>query len=429
MDSSGSISQAVGKQSRTRYQIVMILMVTLFIAYIDRVNISVLIVDKGFLAAMGIANDPVSKGMLMTVFLICYGLGNVIFSPIGDWLGPRKAMTLSIVLWAVSCIIGGVAGSFLAMIIARAILGFGESLHWPMQSKFVKNWFPCQERGTANAVWVTGLALAPMFAMPAFTWLIPAIGWRGSFFVLASLSSIPLIAIWFFTADHPREYRKISSAERDYIEDALKKEDEAEGGLCQASIWENMKSFMGDYRFWLVVILYGGVTSIWWGTMAWLPSYLKEARGFNWKAMGALSALPYALYFFMNFISAHFSDRMGRRAPFAMLGMVGSTVFIYLSSQVESNMAAAVLISCGIACIGIAMPCSWALLQQIVPSKACGAGAGMMNGITNGISGLAPILIGFLIAKTGSYTSGLMYLVAWGALSATSCAVLSYKKL
>jgi len=118
MDSSGSISQAVGKQSRTRYQIVMILMVTLFIAYIDRVNISVLIVDKGFLAAMGIANDPVSKGMLMTVFLICYGLGNVIFSPIGDWLGPRKAMTLSIVLWAVSCIIGGVAGSFLAMIIA-----------------------------------------------------------------------------------------------------------------------------------------------------------------------------------------------------------------------------------------------------------------------------------------------------------------------
>ena len=36
MDSSGS---GVVKQSRTRYQIVMILMVTLFIAYIDRVNI------------------------------------------------------------------------------------------------------------------------------------------------------------------------------------------------------------------------------------------------------------------------------------------------------------------------------------------------------------------------------------------------------
>ncbi|MGA3116942.1 MAG: MFS transporter [Syntrophobacteraceae bacterium] len=424
-----AMAPAIGKQTHVRHQLALILLVTLLVAYIDRVNVSVLIVDGSFLKAMGIANDPVAKGSLMTTFLICYGLGNIIFSPIGDWLGPRKAMLISIVLWAAACIFGGLAGTFLVMISSRALLGFGESLHWPMQSKFVKNWFPANERGKANATWLVGLSLAPMIAMPLFTWMIPALGWRGNFFFLAALGVIPFILVWLFTADHPYLHRRINTAERDYVEAALKEEIEAEGKLAQASLWENMKVFIKDYRFWLVVIFYSGVTSIWWGTMAWLPSYLKNARGFNWAAMGALASLPYIICFFINIFSGHASDKAGRRAPFTMVGLLGASVCIYLGAYTESNLAAALLISAGIGSLAISTPAGWSLLQQIVPAKAVGAGAGMMNGIANGISGLAPVVIGFLIGATGSYTSGLLYLVGWGLVSAAACLILVLKGL
>ena len=192
MSNIATTAPEMGKPTHVRHQLALILLATLLVAFIDRVNVSVLIVDKSFLTTMGIANDPVAKGSLMTMFLICYGLGNVIFSPIGDWLGPRKAMLISIVLWAAACIFGGLAGTFLVMLSSRALLGFGESLHWPMQSKFVKNWFPINERGKANATWLVGLNLAPMIAMPLFTWMIPTLGWRGNFFFLAALGVIPL---------------------------------------------------------------------------------------------------------------------------------------------------------------------------------------------------------------------------------------------
>ena len=92
-------------------------------------------------------------------------------------------------------------------------------------------------------------------------------------------------------------------------------------------------------------------------------------------------------------------------------------------------MAAALLISAGIGSLAISTPAGWSLLQQIVPAKAVGAGAGMMNGIANAISGLAPFVIGFLIGATGSYVSGLMYLVVWALLGAAASAILMLKGL
>lgn len=170
------------KSTFVRHQIALILLVTLVIAYIDRVNVAVLVVDKSFLEAMGIANDPMAKGSLMTVFLVCYGLGSLVLSPVGDWLGPRKATLISIALWGFALVWGGLAGGFLSMVLSRAVLGLGESMHYPMQSKFVKNWFPAKERGKANATWLIGLNIAPMVAMPLFAWMIPVFGWRENFF-------------------------------------------------------------------------------------------------------------------------------------------------------------------------------------------------------------------------------------------------------
>ena len=93
--------------SKERWIMVLILLLTLLVAYVDRVNVSVLMADNAFLADMGIKGNPVAMGLLMTAFLAAYGLGNVFLSPIGDILGPRKAMSLSILLWCVALFMGG----------------------------------------------------------------------------------------------------------------------------------------------------------------------------------------------------------------------------------------------------------------------------------------------------------------------------------
>ena len=419
---------ATEKPTRERWVLVLILLVTLLIAYVDRVNVSVLVADNQFLTDLGIKGDPVSMGLLMTSFLAVYGLANVLLSPLGDYLGPRKAMCLSILLWSVSLLLGGIAGTFAMMLGARMLLGAGEAMHWPMQSKYVKNWFPPGERGKANSIWIFGLFIGPALAMPFFTWIIQGMGWRMSFYVLAVAGIVPLLLLWWLTADHPREHRRVNRQELEYIEKGLQAEREQEESAGTISVWAGIKTFITSYRFWLVTLFYFCNASVWWGSMAWLPSYLKVARGFSWTAMGALSALPYILGAIAVLLFGYLSDRVGRRAPFAAVSMLGAAIGIYFGAHAVSNWHAAVAISLGIASLGLGLPSSWSLLQQIVPGKAIGAGAGMMNGVANGGAALAPIMIGWLISMTGSYIGGLMYLVGLALLGFVCMMVLAVQK-
>ena len=175
------------KPTRQRHLIAFILLLVVFFSYIDRVNVSILIVDNEFLRDMGIVGQSVQKGLLMTVFLIAYGLGNVLLGPLGDALGPRKGMSLACVLWGISLIIGGLAPVFMMMLFSRVILGLSEGMHFPMQSKYIKAWFPPLERGKANAVWSAGMSAAPAIAMPFFTWIIQLTGVACQLFLFSRL--------------------------------------------------------------------------------------------------------------------------------------------------------------------------------------------------------------------------------------------------
>lgn len=123
MENANSIQQ---NPTNKRFIIVICLFIGIFIAYLDRVNVSVLAANDPFLLEMGIKDTPVRIGMMMSVFLAAYGISNVVLSPIGDYLGPRKSMMLCIVLWTISLFIGGIATSFMLIIVSRIILGIGE---------------------------------------------------------------------------------------------------------------------------------------------------------------------------------------------------------------------------------------------------------------------------------------------------------------
>ncbi len=79
---------ATTKPTRQRVFLVIILFITLLFSFLDRINMSVLLADTTFLSELGIKNDTVKMGLLMSVFLIIYAASNVVLSPLGDLLGP-----------------------------------------------------------------------------------------------------------------------------------------------------------------------------------------------------------------------------------------------------------------------------------------------------------------------------------------------------
>jgi MFS family permease len=211
------LAAAVEAPTKVRVWLAALLSFTLLVAYLDRVNVSVLIASPRFLEDMGLKNNPVGQGLLMSFFLVAYGLGNVLLGPVGDRLGPRKAMTIALIGWTIPCCIGAVARSVSVLYASRFLLGAGEAMHYPMQSSYVKNWFPLQERAKANSSWIFGQMIGPGIAMPLFAAIVGAYGWRATFWLCAILGVVVTPCIWYFTTDRPEQHRGVNKAELEHI--------------------------------------------------------------------------------------------------------------------------------------------------------------------------------------------------------------------
>jgi sugar phosphate permease len=409
----GSQSAPVPLETPTRQRMVLalILGIIITIAFFDRVNVAVLAADSAFLADMGIKGQPIKIGLLMSAFLAPYGIANILLSPLADYLGPRKAMFIAISSWGITMIFGGIVTTFAAMIATRVVLGLGEGMHYPMQSTFIKKWFPPAERGRANSVYIVGQSLAPAAAMPFFTWVVYAMGWRSSFFVCVAISLIPLYLLWFHTTDTPREHKKVNTLELQHIEDGLREEARAMAAASEGTVWASAKTFLFNYHYWLLVIWTACMSCISWGLLSWMPSYLVVARRFSWAQMGALSSLPFILAIVAKTASGWLSDRAGRRAPFCLAAMIGGAAGIYSGATIANNVAAALLISFGYGIVALGIPPAWTLMQGFAPGKSISIAAGTMNGLAIGMGALSPVAIGFFIGLSGSYASGLFFLV------------------
>ncbi len=429
---SGRVEVEVARPTKQRIVTILILLVTLLVAYLDRVNISVLVADETFLQEMGIKGDAVAMGALMSMFLFTYAITNAILSPLGDWWGPRKVMALAILFWIGSCIYGGLVASFAGMIVARCILGLGEGMHWPMQMKYVKNWFPPQERARANSTWLIGLTAGPALAMPFMVWVIGEWGWRSSFFALAAIGIIPLVLIWYFTTDHPRENKRINRLELEYIEDGLKKEVDALQNKApddSKSTWENWKGFLLNFDYWLCVTFYVFSSSAWWGLATWIPSYLKEAMGFTWSSMGFWANAPYAVGIVSLIVSGYLTDKFERKSTLGVIHMLGGAIGIYFAAHATGQVEAALCLVLAVSALLIGLPGHWSIIQKVVPAKALGAGSGLESGLGSLGGAVTPVVVGYFINATGSYVGGLMCLVAFCSIGALAMITLWFRKV
>lgn len=431
---SQSVSLNVQKSTRQRVVIVLIMLATLLVAYLDRVNISVLIADDTFLRDMGIKGDPVATGSLMSLFLATYALSNVFLAPLGDRFGPRKVMILAIILWAFSCLLGGLASTFTGMIVARLVLGLGEGMHWPMQMKYVKNWFPPKERARANSTWLIGLSLGTAIAMPLFVWIVGTWGWRMTFFSLVVIGMIPLFHIWYVTSDTPRESPYCNLEEVDYIEKGLREEEEAQHQLSEQiqaqSKWEIWKGFLFNTNYWLCVIFYFFSTAVWFGLMTWIPSYLKQALGFSWKSMGYWANAPYAAGTVACLIAGVITDKISRKATLGFFHMLGGAVGVYCAAHATGQVEAALWIVVAVASLMIGQPGHWAIVQKVVPATCLGTAVGFESALGSGAGAATPVVMGYFIKLSGgSYMGALYFLTACCLIGMCAMLTLWFRKV
>jgi sugar phosphate permease len=273
----------------------------------------------------------------------------------------------------------------------------------------VKRWFPREEQGRANSVWMVGSPLGSAIGFPLTIVLVAAFGWRMSFYALAALNAVIIVPlILMFIRDWP--------AHREA--EAGKAEETTGSGGMKSSV----AVFLKDWRFWMILLFNSMCLLYLWGLNAWLPTYLQTVRHFDLKSLGFFASLPFVLMFCGEILGGYISDRLGRRAIVCFIGLFTAGALIYVVSLVADPHIAAIVMALSAGFWGAALPPLFALAAQIIPPAVTASGVGVYNGVGNLIGASSPLLMGWIIGTTGNFNAGLMVLVLAGVVGA--CAML-----
>jgi len=376
------------------------LLLIAIIGQMDKLSISVVMANRRFLQDLDLVGKPAVTGLLMSGFLVTYALFQFFWGWFVKKYGPRASAIFGIAIWAATMLASGFAGTAGALISARAVLGMGEAFMFPVFNTFVANWFPLKERARASSFWLNGFPLAPVLGGTLIVAIIGAGGWRWVFFGLAGLSVlIPLPLLIFLMRDRPGQHRFISPAETALIEEgSLTKATE----IPKAGAAQEKSDYLGNYRFWLVVLAWGFNNIYYWGWTTWMPTYFQTFRHFSFKSAGYLYSLSFLFALLAIWIVGFWSDRIMRRAPFGAVGWVFAGILMYLGGVAIGNPYwALVALIISLCCEQPAFLMVHALLHSVVPERSMGAAAGIGGGVSSFASMASPALIGLLLQVSG----------------------------
>ncbi|HWL82541.1 MAG TPA: MFS transporter [Roseomonas sp.] len=368
------------------------LLIGLFVAYLDRSNLSVglpaLSQDLGFAGE----HFAVVSSWALTIFLIGYAFANILGGILTRRHDPKTVVIWCVAIWSLATVVVGFTGSVAVLLVCRFILGVTEGIYWPQQSRFARAWFAPQERTTANSLiqyygQYAALAIGFMLLTPIYD----AFGWRVLFFITGALGLVIIVPL-YMVALRP----------------------EAEAPYCEAPAAASQKltlASLGGPPFLLLLFSYITQGMLFWGITLWIPLAVRSI-GFTGFSQAIASALPYFAAVLLALPIARISDRTNRRVLIAALGLLIPGALMMMLPLVESGPAKLALITVALGYYASSFtPNIWSILQSTAKPEAVGPAAGIINGIGAGGGGtVAGFLVGMLYSSTGSYMSGFMVL-------------------
>jgi MFS family permease len=386
---------------KRRIWVYILLFFLVSINYMDRTNLSV--------ASSPIAKDlhlqPATLGILFSSFLWIY---LIVLIPAGmatDRWGARLVNAISVVIWSIASICTGLSSSLSALLFSRLGMGLGESPTYPASARTVGQWAPASERGRGVASYNAGSYAGPAIGSLFVGWLVTQFGWRSSFYVTGAIGFVWLIA-WLIWYRKPEDAKWLKQEEREKIlaERAMPvKEEGSKHGVLYLLKYKGM---------WGVMLTQSCAVYAQYLFLTWLPNYLETARGLTVLKSGFISALPYFIAVVLGIIFGMLSDRLltkdARNTGARRIGVVAAMVIsavVLLTPFVQSITMIIVLISISLSFISTSITLNITLTNDLlrVPSSAGQANSLLMLG-GNVFGLLAPIVTGFVVQYTGSFT-------------------------
>ena len=371
-----------------------------------------------------LAISPMQMGVMLSAFSVAYAFSQLPLGALIDKLGSKLALGGSLVVWSVAQAAFGLFSSYGHLVGLRVLLGIGEAPVFPSAAKALSEWFDTQERGTATGwVW-SSTCIGPCLAPPLLTVFMVHLGWRGMF-ILTGVMGLLLAVCWF----------KFYKSKAQYM---------AETGRAEPVPVQQAKapkvrwtSLFKDRNTWGAFLGFMGVIYMIWLNLTWLPGYFEREHGLDLYRTAWVVSLAYLFGALGTIVAGKCCDRLvargmrvlASRKLMVILGLLGGALFTLIVAFTTNVVACVILLCLTMFFINISSATAWMIVNTIVPSERV-ASFGSIQNFGGYLAGsIAPILTGFSVQQSGSFSSAFVISAVVAACSAFAyCALLKEPK-
>jgi MFS family permease len=401
-----------------RYWVYFLLFLFNVICYLDRINMSV----AGRSVAEEFALSPVRLGYLFSSFLWAYVAMMLPSGRLVDSFGAHRLAAFGGAFWSVAQMLTGATTGFGSLILARLGLGAGEAPTFPVSYRAVRDWAPYTERGLAVGLIQAGTLFGPALSAPLVAWLIAATSWRWSFVITGAVGLV-WVAVWFAFVSTPEQTWWLPEAERRRIlAERHGNEPPAEHGGV------GYRGLLRSPSMWGLAISQGCAVYSVYLYLSWLPNYLQTVRGLSIVHSGLFTSVPFLVGGVVIILTNWIGDRMltpstmpsGARRIVVVVCLLLCAVGLAIPFVDSLTMVIALTIF-PVSFGGTASATNAALANDLLRSQADSGRAFAFLVLGGNVFGLlAPIVTGYIVKITGSFSSAF---VLAGVLSLIGAAV------
>jgi len=350
-----------------------------------------------------------------------------------DRFGSKLTYFLSMTFWSLCTLAQGLVSGIGGLFALRLGLGVSEAPCFPTNSRVVATWFPQSERAMATGTYTVGEYIGLAFFSPFLFMLMGAFGWRSLFFVVGGVG-IAFGVVWWLLYREPRDHPSANQEELDYIE--------AGGGLTQrnkdAAHADSATAKKSGFEWRTIgqLLRHRQLTGICLGQFAgnstlvffltWFPTYLATERHMAWLKIGFFAITPFIAASIGVMFGGVFSDwllrrgkspNVARKLPIIAGLLLASTII--LANYVQSNVLVIAILSVAFFAQGMAA-LGWTLVSDIAPEGLLGVTGGIFNFAANLAGIVTPLVVGLIVAATGSFVGALVFIGVIALIGALS---------
>lgn len=346
----------------------------------------------------------IQMGWVFSVFTLAYAIFEVPSGWLGDTIGPRKVLTRIVLSWSAFTAATGLTWNFPSLLLCRFLFGTGEAGAFPNTSRSFSQWFPVRERGRAHGIIFMGTRLGGALAPPLAVALIAAVGWRASFWIFGSIGIFWAAGWWKWFRDDPAHHPAVNALELEII-----RQDRSDSPKHKLE-WRHLLSI----NLLFICLMYFAVGYGLYFYLTWLPTYLREARGFSASSASLLAGLVLLAGAATSMLGGLWTDRWVKRFGLKVgrcavggIALPASGVLLTVAALTDHPLSAALLIAAAAGLADLSMSAAWSICLDVGRDSA-GTVTACMNTFGNLGGAIGPLVMGYSVQWIGSWSVPLL---------------------